>query len=323
MCNTALVISNRFRYYFVGLLIYFIVGILIKFSYNNIKKTLVLARQSLAAKVDVSGNINNYNNRCYIGGKYDLVLIPEGEFQMGGKFEHPIHRVRVVAVLMDSHEVCKEKWDQVAKWANNHGYDLPQAEGFGGPDHPVIMVNWYDAVKWCNARSEMQGLCPCYYEDNHLIHIYRSGIVEPYVKWKAGYRLPTEAEWEKGAKGGDDRAEYPFALDSGISAALANYKESKKYGTVPTGSYGANAYGLYDMAGNVREWCWDLWAHYDNIDSDNPPGPLSGKYRVTRGGSWLGDRERCRVSYRYYFYSRLPIVRDYQTGFRSVIQISE
>ena len=227
-----------------------------------------------------------------------MALIPAGRFQMGDdRIAGPEHTVTVSAFVMDKWEVSIELWQSVRAWGNAHGYDLVTGDSYG-TKHPVNSVNWWDVVKWCNARSEKEGKIPAYYEDGVMSKVYRSGDKVPAgVKWDAGYRLPTEAEWEKAARGGVAGKLYPWGTDE-ISAELANYSGSNKGKTMPIGSYGANGYGLYDMAGNVWEWTWDWYGDYAQTAQTDPRGPISGSRRVIRGGSWNIDVGFCRVAAR-------------------------
>ena len=245
-----------------------------------------------------------------------MALIPAGPFQMGDdRVAGPVHTVTVSAFAMDKWEVSIELWESVRVWGNARGYDL-MAGGSDGAKHPVHSVNWYDVVKWNNARSEKEGKAPAYYVDGAMTQVYRSGEKEPAgVKWDAGYRLPTEAEWEYAARGGVAGKLYPWGTDE-IGAELANYSASDKGKTIPIGSYGANGYGLYDMAGNVWEWVWDIWGQYLMTAQTDPRGPSSGSFRVFRGGSWNLNAEFCRVANRIHFY---PDSRNAIRGFRSVL----
>lgn len=248
-----------------------------------------------------------------------MAPIPAGPFQMGDDRvgdATPVHTVTVSAFAMDKWEVSIELWESVRAWGNAHGYDLVAGGSFG-VKHPVHSVNWWDVVKWCNARSEKEGKVPAYYEDVAMIQVYRSGEKEPAgVKWDAGYRLPTEAEWEKAARGGVAGKLYPWGTDE-ISAELANYPVSNKGKTMPIGSYGANGYGLYDMAGNVWEWTWDWSASYTQTAQTDPRGPSSGSRRVFRGASWYEFTSGCRVAGRSDFHG--PDRRGSGLGFRSVL----
>ncbi len=247
-----------------------------------------------------------------------MALIPAGPFQMGDDrvdYAVPVHTVMVSAFAMDKWEVSIELWESVRVWGNARGYDLV-AGGSDGANHPVHSVDWWDVVKWNNARSEKEGKVPAYYVDGAMTQVYRSGDKEPAgVKWNAGYRLPTEAEWEYAARGGVAGKLYPWGTDE-ISAKLANYAQNKN-GSTPVGSYGANGYGLYDMAGNVWEWTWDYWGQYAQTAQTDPRGPSSGSYRVIRGGSWHNDAERCRVSNRSSISG--PALRNNNDGFRSAL----
>ncbi|MBC7170691.1 SUMF1/EgtB/PvdO family nonheme iron enzyme, partial [Candidatus Bipolaricaulota bacterium] len=233
----------------------------------------------------------------------EMVLIPAGTFQMGDSFsegssdERPVHTVYVSAFYIDKFEVTKALWDEVASWAAANGYDISASSGEGkGPDHPVYDVSWYEAVKWANARSEREGLTPCYTVGGS---VYRRGESTPDCNWAAnGYRLPTEAEWEKAARGDCEGHRFPWCDTDTIQHARANYYSSSdsSYDTSPTrgyhptyatgsmpytspvGSFTPNGYELYDMAGNVWEWVWDWFdsRYYAVSPGSDPRGPASG-----------------------------------------------
>lgn len=320
-------IQNNTRLCFLFLFVLFCVFSKILIYQNELNGGILLDRAS--PNINVGFSINAAQQEAFIHDRTNrgprqlgtMVLVPSGQFRMGGALEYPIHSVFVSSYLMDACEITKCEWDTVLKWAVTNGYDLPFGRSFAGENQPVTMVNWFDAVKWCNARSELAKLEPAYYVDDSFRFVYRSGNRVPSVKWRSGFRLPTEAEWERASKGGDDEAAYPWKTSIDISTNLANFRLSHKRGTVRVASYIPNEFGLFDMAGNVREWCWDIWGNYDVSNDKNPHGAIIGRYRVVRGGSWLGDKERCRSSFRYYFYSRIPLTRDYETGFRSVVQL--
>ena len=264
----------------------------------------------------------------------NMALIPAGSFTMGDTFaegysdELPLHSVYVSEFYMDRFEVSKALWDEVRAWALVNGYDFDNAGSGTATNHPVHTVNWYDAVKWCNARSEREGLTPAYYTDSSQAAVFKSGqidLTDGCVKWAAnGYRLPTEAEWEKAARGGLAGNHYPWPSDGGaysdhINGSKANYTfsgdpyEGQSYETTPVGYYNggqtpagvdmANGYGLYDMAGNVWEWCWDRyqsnWYSQAGATQNDTRGPTSESYRVIRGGSWVNYTYNLRCAERH------------------------
>ena len=249
-----------------------------------------------------------------------FVSIPAGTFSMGDAKDSEtnalVHEVNVSACYLGKTEVTKAEWDEVRAWATAHGYtDLSVGAGVAA-NHPVQTVSWWDAIKWCNARSERDGLTPCYVVGGSPL---RTGTTVPALNWSAkGHRLPTEAEWEKGARGGLSGKRFPWG--DTISHSQANYysHSSSAYDVSPTrgyhpsyaagntphtspvGSFAANGYGLQDMAGNLSEWCWDGYGAYAPGVPLDPKGARASGGRVLRGGSWEPYGDICRSAYRNY-----------------------
>jgi len=260
-------------------------------------------------------------------------LVPAGLFTIGDALDGnywgnaPLTNVYVSGIYMDVNLVSFSLWQSVYDWAVTHGFNFGHSGSSQGINHPVQHVNWYDCVKWCNARSQMTGLEPVYYTDAGLTQIYLAGETNAiYVNWRTnGYRLPTEAEWEKAARGGlvgrrfpwgdsisQDQANYYgctscFGYDLGPNffnpAATVEDDGTSLFATTPVGWFAANGYGLYDMAGNVIEWCWD-WYRGDRppgspyLGGIDPRGPSIVGNRVLRGGCGNGYADTARCEFR-------------------------
>ena len=298
-----------------------------------------------------------------------MALIPAGEFQMGDTFnegysndERPVHAVYVDAFYIDRYEVTNQQYADALNWARNQGNLITVTSGVvykynsgpscpycdtttsssysritwngstfgvvsGKESHPMVRVSWYGSVAYANWRSAMVGRPMCYNLSTWACDFNMNG-----------YRLPTEAEWEKAARGGVAGHRFPWSDSDYIQHARANYYSSTSYSydtsptrgyhptfavgnmpyTSPVGYFAPNGYGLYDMAGNVWEWCNDWYSstYYSTTPYPhvNPHGPTRGASRVLRGVSWRSTALFCRTAIRAHY---PPDTRTYLChGFR-------
>jgi len=189
----------------------------------------------------------------------------------------------VAAFYIAKTETTWGQWQSVRTYAAANGYDIGSAGAGSGTDYPVTDVSWYQVVKWCNARSEQEGLTPVYRVNNQ---VYKTGDSAPTMDATAnGYRLPTEAQWEFTARGGVSTQNYEYSGSNEINA-VAWYVSNSGNATHAVGTKQANELGVFDMSGNVWEWCESWYPGYE------------GSRRVFRGGSWGYFAYYCRVAYR-------------------------
>ncbi|MGE5294862.1 MAG: formylglycine-generating enzyme family protein [Solirubrobacterales bacterium] len=212
----------------------------------------------------------------------EMVQIPGGQFTMGDKDEPDAapHEVAVSPFLMDKCLVTQEHYqklmgDNPARWKS--------------PKNPIEQVRWSDAVKFCNARSVAEGFTPCYNLDTWECNFDANG-----------YRLPTEAEWECACRAGT-KTTYFFGDSPSQLDDYAWVEKNSGGHPQPVGQKKPNPWGLYDICGNLWQWCNDFYGveYYAQSPKENPRGPKEGDSRVVRGGAWKFSGDNCRSGYRY------------------------
>jgi formylglycine-generating enzyme required for sulfatase activity len=213
-----------------------------------------------------------------------MILVPSGWFVMGDERgevdEKPLHKVYIDSFYIDKYPVTQEEYERVM------GENPSRWKGRG---NPVEQVRWSDAVRYCNARSLLEGLKPCYNTKTWECDFRANG-----------YRLPTEAEWEYACRAGT-KTRYFFGDNPKKLRHYGWFKENSGGRPRPVGRKLPNPWGLYDMYGNVWEWCNDFYKvdYYRESLERNPKGPKEGETRVLRGGCWNSNADECRSSYRY------------------------
>jgi formylglycine-generating enzyme required for sulfatase activity len=219
----------------------------------------------------------SFNMVMVEGGTFTMGATPEQVEAMAHYNEYPDHQVTLSSYCIGETEVTQALW-QAVMGSNPSSF-------IGDLNNPVEMVSWDDCQGFVDKLNQMTGKT---------------------------FRLPTEAEWEFAARGGNKRHGYIYAGSDNIDE-VAWYWSNSDDKTHPVATKKANELGLYDMSGNVYEWCQDFFGYYSSEDQINPTGPVSGYSRIFRGGSWYSDTRDCRVSYRYY---NIPDGCWYSVGLR-------
>lgn len=249
----------------------------------------------------------------------DMVLVRGGSFRMGGKGddEKPLHKVTLSRYYIGKTEVTQEQWNAVMD---------RNPSCFKGENLPVDNVSWFDAIEFCNRLSILDSKEPVYSINGHTNPDFwkvssRSGSSVIMNSSANGYMLPTEAEWEYAARGGQRSTKslfrgykYNYSGSNSIDD-VAWYTQNSEKSTRQAGSKQPNQLGIYDMSGNVWEWCWDWYGKYSRKPQNDPKGPASGRGRVLRGGAWDSVNSHCQVAKRYYF---SPDTAFISFGFRVV-----
>jgi len=238
----------------------------------------------------------------------NFVRVEGGTFRMGSTSgndnESPVHTVTVKSFAISKYEVTQKEWEDIMGTGIRQQRDKAKGDKtYGeGDNYPMYYVSWNDAIEYCNKRSIEEGLTPAYSGSGNNIT----------CNWEAsGYRLPTEAEWEYAARGGNGSpGNYTYSGSNDINA-VAWYSSNSGERTHPVGTKAANGLGLFDMSGNVWEWCWDWYGDYPSGSQTDPRGPVSGTHRVLRGGSWYYSALYVRSSSRNY---STPSTRDSYYG---------
>ena len=266
----------------------------------------------------------------------EMTWVPGGSFQMGkelgtsgGSDETPVHTVTLTGFYMGKYEVTQMLWQVVMDKTISQQQALASSSSttdYGrGANFPIYCVSWYDAIVFCNKLSIAESLSPAYSISGKTNPADWGAVpTSSNATWNAavivsgstGYRLPTEAQWEYAAKGGNGTpGDFTYSGSDKIGD-VAWYSGNSGNKTHEIGQKAPNGLGLYDMSGNVWEWCWDWYGDYSSSAQTDPQGAAAGYNRVLRGGSWNSDASGTRSVYRVSNYN--PYFRIYDYGFRLV-----
>ena len=277
----------------------------------TVKHIIVTRNRSYDLKPDFSEEYKHYLSNLLPG---KLVFVPQGTFIMGDTWgdgfysEERAHEVFLTYnFYIGKYEVT---FDQYDAFCEATGWEKPHDDVWGRGQRPVINVSWNDATAYCNWLSEKEGLPKAYDSNGNLLD--KNGSITTDPSKVVGYRLPTEAEWEYAARGGNKSEGYKYSGSDNVGD-VAWYRDNSGDKTQEVGKKAPNELGIYDMSGNVREWCSDWYKSYSTSAQTNPYNSIAGSVRVNRGGCWFNDAWNTRVANRSY--GSLTYTR-YTLGFR-------
>jgi formylglycine-generating enzyme required for sulfatase activity len=250
--------------------------------------------EEIVAKVEDSvGNTSIQLFPITVGVEFNPGMV----FVLGGKLPaiSPLGEQAVADFYISRYELTWGEWKKISATASSKGYDIAASGKGTADDHPVQNVTWYEAVKWCNLKSENEGLTPVYTIGGAT---YKVGNQSPEANPQAnGYRLPNELEWEWAARGGVSSKASNYSGANELDTLAWHVGNASTGETSPVGAKRANELGLQDMSGNVQEWCWDSYKNY----------------RRVRGGSMKDDSFACTITNTDF---TIPERASQNTGFR-------
>ena len=249
----------------------------------------------------------------------EMVYVEGGTFLMGcddsrdnvdggcSTYERPAHKVSLRSFYIGKYELTQGEWIAVMGMGSN-----PSSFSGCGNNCPVESVSWYDIIVFCNKLSLQNNRTPVYKINGNSDPLLWGPVPtqSPNATWDGvqmdlianGYRLPTDAEWEYAARGGQSSLDYPYPGSNNAGEVGWNGDNPNFMGkTYPRGQLKPNELGIYDMSGNVWEWCWDWFDTYGSSEQCNPVGSSGGSNHVIRGGCWINPRRNCRSANRYYY----------------------
>ncbi|MDN5341529.1 MAG: hypothetical protein PWP28_404 [Oceanotoga sp.] len=242
------------------------------------------------------------------------ILLEKGSFIMVNDNKDYYEKSAQKVTLTYDYYIAKHEttFEEYYEYCEDTNKNKPKDLGWKRGKKSVIYVSWWDAIKYCNWKSKKNGISIAYDSKGNLLD--KNSKITTELSKVEGYRLPSEAEWEYAARGGQKSNSYKYS-GSNLAKEVTWYSKNSKFKTHEIGKKLPNELGLYDMSGNVWEWCYDWYTDYNKSNQIDPLHHSLGKYRVVRGGSWFVNSHNVRIVNRY---NNLPNATVSDVGFRLV-----